>query len=151
MIDLQFFTDCLLLALHLTPHAIIFASDFSAWFTNRFRTDSDTCQNVERKKQTLVFYTPHHAPLTLPAISPEAHCLTFAVPLSQHLALNQGNDPRSHSHPLGELEEVDRRPTHTTQQDVLITCMSQDSHPWTTNGNLTLTRYRSTSNTHFKA
>lgn len=66
MIDHQFFTDCLFLALHLTPHIISFASDSSLWFTNRFRIDSDTCQNVGREKQTPVFYTPHHAPLAPP-------------------------------------------------------------------------------------
>ena len=56
MIDHQFFTDCLFLALHLTPHIISFASDSSLWFTNRFRIDSDTCQNVGREKQTPVFW-----------------------------------------------------------------------------------------------
>jgi len=54
------FTDCLFLALHLIPLAVNCASDFSLWFANRFRTESNRCQNVEREKQPVVFYTPNH-------------------------------------------------------------------------------------------
>lgn len=46
----QFFMDCLFLALDLTPLAIRCASDFSLWFANRFRTDSNACQNIGREK-----------------------------------------------------------------------------------------------------
>ena len=35
------FTDCLFLALHLIPLAVNCASDFSLWFANRFRTESN--------------------------------------------------------------------------------------------------------------
>ena len=56
MIGLQFFTDCLFLALHLIPLAVSCASDFSLWFANRFRTESNRCQNVEREKQPVVFW-----------------------------------------------------------------------------------------------
>ena len=66
------FTDCLFMALHLIPLAVSYASDLSVWFSNRFCTNSDTCQNVEYKKETLVFRTPKHTPLLLPPASPEA-------------------------------------------------------------------------------
>lgn len=49
MFDHQVFTDCLFLALHLIPLAVNCASDFSLWFANRFHTESNTCQNVERE------------------------------------------------------------------------------------------------------
>ena len=92
MIDLQYFTDFLFLALHLIPLAVNCASDFSLWFANRFRAESNTCQNVECEKQPVVFYTPNHAPLLLPPTSPGAHHPHLTVPLSQHLALNQGTN-----------------------------------------------------------
>ena len=58
MFDLQFFTDCLFLALHLTPHAISFASDFSLWFTNRFHIDSDMHPWTTNGNLTLTRYRP---------------------------------------------------------------------------------------------
>lgn len=91
--------DCLFLALDLTPLAIRCASDFSLWFANRFRTDSNACQNIGREKQPLVFYTPNHAPLLLPPASTGAHRPHLTVPLSQYLALNQGtNNIHIHVH-----------------------------------------------------
>ena len=99
MIDEQFFTDFLFLALHLIPLAVNCASDFSLWFANRFRTDSNACQNIGREKQPLVFYTPNHAPLLLPPASTGAHRPHLTVPLSQYLALNQGtNNIHIHVH-----------------------------------------------------
>ena len=89
MFDHQVFTDCLFLALHLIPLAVNCASDFSLWFANRFRTESNTCQNVEREKQPVVFYTPNHAPLLLSPNNSRSSLPPLTVPLSQYLGLNQ--------------------------------------------------------------
>lgn len=80
MIDEQFFTDFLFLALHLIPLAVNCASDLSLWFADRFRAESNTCEDVRIEKQPLVFYTPNNSRSSLPPLT---------VPLSQHLGLNQ--------------------------------------------------------------
>ena len=89
MFDLQFFTDFLFLALHLIPLAVNCASDLSLWFADRFRVESDTCEDVRVEKQTLVFYPPNHAPLLLSSNNSRSSLPPLTVPLSQHLELNQ--------------------------------------------------------------
>ena len=89
MIDEQFFTDFLFLALHLIPFAVNCASDLSLWFADRFRAESNTCEDVRIEKQTLVFYTPNHAPLLLSPNNSRSSLPPLTVPLSQYLGLNQ--------------------------------------------------------------
>ena len=98
MIDLQIITDCLYLALHLIPLAVSCASDFSLWFANRFRTESNRCQNVEREKQSVVFYTTNHAPLLLPPTSTGALHPHLTVPLSQYHLEGPNNWIDAHTH-----------------------------------------------------
>ena len=140
------FTDCLFLALHLIPLAINCVSDLSLWLANRFRTESNTCEDVRIEKQTLVFYTPNHAPLLL---SPN-NSRSSLPPLSQYLGLNQET---KHIHIHVHLESPNKwiRPAHATWQGDFIASMSQDSPPWTTNDDFKLTRYRPNGNTRFIA
>lgn len=150
MFDLQFFTDFLFLALHLIPLAVNCASDLSLWFADRFHVESDTCEDVRGEKQTLVFYTPNHAPLLLPPTSPGAHHPHLTVPLSQYLALNQET---IHIHIHVHLESPNKWINASTRD------MERRFHrerepgftPWTTNDDFKLTRYRPHGNTRFIA
>lgn len=89
MIDEQLFTDFLFLALHLIPLAVNCVSDLSLWFADRFRAESNTCEDVRIEKQTLVFYTPNHALLLLSSNNSRSSLPPLTMPLSQYLELNQ--------------------------------------------------------------
>jgi len=150
MFDHQVFTDCLFLALHLIPLAVNCASDFSLWFANRFRTESNTCQNVEREKQPVVFYTPNHAPLLLPPTSTGALHPHPTVPLSQYLGLNQGtNHIHIHVHLESPNNWIDAHTHDATRR--LHPEREPGFTPWTTNDDFKLTRYRPHGNTRFIA
>ena len=150
MIDLQFFTDFLFLALHLIPLAVNCASDFSLWFANRFRTESNTCQNVEREKQPVVFYTPNHAPLLLPRHLPELTTPT-SLCLSASTSRSTREQTTSTFTSIWRVQTTGSTPTHTTRQGDFLPSVSQDSHLWTTNDGMKPTRYRPNGNIRFIA
>ena len=145
-----FFSDCLFLALHLTPLAVNCVSDLSLWFANRFRTESNTCEDVRIEKQTLVFYAPNHAPLLLSSNNSRSSLPPLTVPLSQYLELNQET---IHIHIHVHLESPNKwiDAQHTRHDKTISSRAKPGFTPWTTNDDFKLTRYRPHGNTRFIA